>query len=644
MAGLVGVFRPDGDPRPAAAVAALLSGRTGGGEERARHWHDGPMAMGVLGASGGAHGGGFPGLLAHPPSGCVILADARLDDLFGALARHGRTHPGRPPSAAEALLSAYLALGPDLLTGLAGEFAFALWDRRERTLLLGRDPLGGRPLYVHQVAGRLVAFGSRARDLLRVPGVPETLDEGRIADFLVDRALEGVDATCTFFREIRRVPAGTVLGVTPEGERNWRFRLIEPGPTLRLGSDEAYAEAFMAVFSRAVGSRLEGDGRVGATLSGGIDSGAVSAVAASLLADRGAGPLSTLSAVGPDPDACPETRAVTVSLANPRFAPSTVSHAALGRLARELEAMAWASEEPFDGYHTLLRAVYLLARERGLTVVLDGAGADPLLGGGSRIPHLLRRGQVARALREARGLDAFWGGALPAPWQLVHGARTAFIPEAARRVVHRLGAARTAARAASASFISPDLAHRADLPGRFIRYADSRPPGALAPTEGANAARYVTSPDAVSGLESHRRVARAAGVEARDPFQDLEVVRFCLSLPGSQMMGGGWPKVVLRRATAGLVPDGVRWRRGKEHLGWAFTEALIRHLGPRLVERLEERAGLLAPFVRLKGARSAWEAYASRADDTHVEKIFDLAVLAAWLEAPRPSPGTAQDP
>lgn len=600
--------------------------------------------MGTLGAPHGRHASPAPRLLAHPPSGCVVLADARLDNRTELLRHHGRTHPGRPPSDAEAILSAYMATGAACVNHLTGDFAFALWDPAERVLLLARDPLGGRPLYVHHAPGRVVAFASRARDLFHVAGVPNALDEGRIADFLVDRALEGVDATCTFFREIRRVSAGTALILSPQAERTWRFWRLEPGPLLHLPSDDAYAEAFLDVFTRAVASRLDGHGAVGATLSGGIDSGAVSAVAGRLLAEEGRGPLPTLSAVGPDASTCPETRAVTLSLANPRFAASTLSYEALGAVAPMLEALAWASDEPFDGYHTLLRAVYLLARERGLAVVLDGAGADPLLGGGSRIPHLLRRGRFARAVREARGLNAFWGGGLPVPSQLFHGARTAFIPEVARRMVRRVGASRTAARAVGASFISPDLARRSDLPERFARYAETRPPGALARTEGYNAARYLTSPDAVSGLEGYRRIAAEAGVEARDPFQDLRVVEFCVSLPGHQVMDGGWPKVVLRRATAGLVPDEVRWRKGKEHLGWAFTEALIRHLGPRLIERLEEGSPLLAPYVRIEDARRAWTAYASQGDDHHLERIFDLAVLAAWLDAAGPAPPSLPHP
>lgn len=582
-------------------------------------------------------------LLAHAPSGCLVWADARLDNRDDVLARFGRIRPHAPPSAREAVMAAYLAEGGGCVDHLAGDFAFAVWDPRSATLLLARDRLGRRPLCLHHAPGRLLAFASWPHRLLEVPGVPRRINEGRIADFLVDQALAGVDATSTFFQGIERLPPAHTLTVSGQGVALRRYGSLEPQPLLRLPSDDAYAEAFLDVFLPAVETRIGGDAAVAATLSGGVDSGSVSAVAAELLAAAGRGPLLTVSGVGPDPAACPETRGVAASAANPHFRARTVCHAGMADLLPRLERGALEAWEPFDGYQTLLRALYLTARDEGARGVLDGGGGDILLWGGTRVAHLIRRGRLLRALREARGLAAFWGGALPATRQVAQGFRTAFIPEGVRRGWHRARVGRTAAGAVRASFVSRDLAERVHLEARFLRYLDTRAPSDLLATEGANAARYLASPDSAWGFETYHRVGAQVGVEPRDPFSDLRVVAFCTALPGDQLLRDGWPKFLLRRATAGRVPDAVRWRRGTEHLGGAFTEALAGWMGPRLAALLDDASPLLSPYVRMQDARAAWSAHAMGRGNVRGERLLELAALASWLDrirrTPDPAPG-----
>ena len=79
----------------------------------------------------------------------------------------------------------------------------------------------------------------------------------------------------------------------------------------------------------------------------------------------------------------------------------------------------------------------------------------------------------------------------------------------------------------------------------------------------------------VVARERYDRVAGQFGVEPRDPFMDRRVWEFCLSLPDSQLQTNGWPKIIMRRSMAGIVPDDVRWRKGKEHLGWTFTSKVM---------------------------------------------------------------------
>jgi asparagine synthase (glutamine-hydrolysing) len=150
-----------------------------------------------------------------------------------------------------------------------------------------------RPLYYHHTPGRLLAVASEPRAILVLEQMPYRIDEGRIADALVGE-LEGIDLTSTFFEDVYRLPPAHVLVATPRGVRVSRYWTLEAGDELRLPSNDAYAEAFLEVFTEAVRCRLRGAGPVGAMLSGGMDSGAVVAVARGLLAEAGRAPAHVL--------------------------------------------------------------------------------------------------------------------------------------------------------------------------------------------------------------------------------------------------------------------------------------------------------------------------------------------------------------
>ena len=164
-------------------------------------------------------------------------------------------------------------------------------------------------------------------------------------------------------------------------------------------------------------------------LSGGIDSGSVVAVAGSCWRPSTAGRLLTFSAVSRSGDADAETRAIHAALTMGGLDPTTVSYAELDDLLPELEQLMWDMDEPFDGSMTLIRAVYIAARRKGLRMLLDGVGGDTVLSEGRRLARLLRAGHWRTAYREATEQNRFWKGAYPPRRQLLGSARPAFVPD-----------------------------------------------------------------------------------------------------------------------------------------------------------------------------------------------------------------------
>jgi len=188
----------------------------------------------------------------------------------------------RSRTDSEVLLNAFLHWGPKAVGRFNGMFAFAIWDRIDRTLFLARDRYGIKPLY-YAWAGRTFVFGSEVKALLQHPGVTARLDQEALVEYLT---FQNYLSYRTLFAGVRLLPPGTHLTLTSEGPADvqpvqfWDYRFEEPS---HPASDGEYAEELERLFRQAVHRQLVSDVDLGSYLSGGIDSGSITAVAAAQL-------------------------------------------------------------------------------------------------------------------------------------------------------------------------------------------------------------------------------------------------------------------------------------------------------------------------------------------------------------------------
>ncbi|MES2902596.1 MAG: asparagine synthase-related protein [Pseudomonadota bacterium] len=622
MSGICGLWTFDGVTPDLDPILDQLKRR---GPDGTRRWSDGGIALGhtLLATTPEALVEKLP--LTDPATGCTITADVRLDnreELIAALGLGGET---RTIGDGELILRAYLEYGEDCPVHLLGDFAFVIWDPRANVLFCARDHMGMRQLIYHHSPEWLFAFSTEAEALVGHPLVPRRINEGRIADFLDD--LEGIDFTSTFFEEVFRLPPAHTLII----ERNIlslrRYWQLSGQPELQLDDDNAYAEAFLDVLTKAVQCRLRSAGPVGSMVSGGLDSSSVAAVAGRLKMAGGAGPLPTFSGVGPDSSTCIETRSILSVLTNPDLEGTTVSYDDLrdyqDALAHSIETIA----EPFDGQMTLVRAVYLAAHRTGVKVMLDGMGADLALTNGNRIAQFLRRLRIDLAITEARNETRFWGlGQRPAA-MLLAAAWAGLVPKQLRRFRQRL-IARKQDRAVIAGMagLTQPFAARIKIDQRralYRRHLDS-----VSPTSKEYQLRSIIHPHTTAARERYDRIASAFAIEPRDPFLDLRVLLFCLSLPRAQLRYKGWTKVILRRAMAGILPEDVAWRSGKDHLGGLFAQALIDQ-----TQSWRSRSIEVTPMLESFSAnrRLRYESQAGIISLTETQNFIELFSLGCWL-------------
>jgi len=356
-------------------------------------------------------------------------------------------------------------------------------------------------------------------------------------------------------------------------------------------------------------------------LSGGLDSNSIAAVAATQLAEASQGPLPTLSAISSNEN-CSESEAIKLAIRSPLFLPVLVRHDKFMDDPAEALRMTQNCAEPFDAYSVLHRAVYGAARDRGMKVVFDGAGADLILTAGNRVSSLLRQGNVSGAVREACLESQFWGQVWQARGIFFRAAWSVVAPAWVRRARSRLvwWIADHRMRLGRCS-VSREFARAVDL-GHRRNYVRShlwkgRPTGA------AYRAHTIGQADLVVARERYDRVASAFGIEPRDPFMDIRLITFILSLPSEHLQTDGWPKTILRRAMNTKVPAEIAWRRGKPHVGWIFVTELIRKWETVSAEQWShERVVIITdskslPKTDTQKGKDAW---------------FKVMILKSWLD------------
>ncbi len=631
MSAIAGIIRLDGAPVVPGEIEATLAAMARRGPDRRGSWHRDNAALGqaLLGTTPEAICERQP--WEHPVSGAVVVSDSRLDNRPQLLAELG--FAGRDPDTigdGELLHAAFARWGEDCAAHLLGDFSFVLWDPRKRTLFAARDVMGVRPFYYHYSPGRLFAFASEADALLEVRGVPPELDEGRIADALVQQ-LEGIDRTSTFYAAIRRLPPANTLTVSVERlDTREYWAPMADVPSGLPTTESEWIEGLRERLTTAVTRRLRSSGRVGSMLSGGLDSSSVVAIACEQLESSGTGPLATFSAVSTLPG-CPETRAIDSMLAHFGCDASRVSVDDAGDLLDSIAAGWPTMGEPFDAGMTLVDCQYLSAARRGVRVVLDGIDADNLLSEGNCLQRLARSGRWVRLLREIRGQKRFYGDAastLDSVRPLISGLP---VPQALRQIVRRNRAAREHRNLLKSTLIAPDFARRVGLDGRLQRLSAALQSHSRLSPDGL-AGTSMRSHYTTVGVERYGRVAAARGIEPRHPFLDRELIEFCSWIPWNLRLRDGWPKWALRQAMAPVLPADVAWRLGKDHLGWRFNHALLGRIARRRGFGRDVLGAGLGDYVAVQALRevTATESAWSEQNDRW-ETMFGIAALQAWL-------------
>ncbi len=598
MCGLCGILALDGAPLGEADVAPMVRLLEHRGPDGNGTWLGSGVALGhtrlaIIDLEGGVQPMG------NEDGSIQIAFNGEIYNHRELRERIAGRHTFRTRSDTEVLVHLYEERGPDFVEELEGFFAIALWDAPRRRLVLARDRLGKKPLFVARARGRSerIVFGSELRALLSVlPGTPAP-DPIALDEVL---GLRYADGSRSGFVGIEKLRPGEVRTYDQGGETSriyWSAPAAEPDA--RYASDEKLAvEEFRTHLDAAVAARLEADVPLGLLLSGGLDSTAI---------------LESLSRV-----ATGTVRTFTVGFSREKESEASIARSTARHFGSEHEEFTLTEsdlvaqvdrilthlDEPF-GDPSILPTTLVCQLARGaVTVCLGGDGGDELFGGYKRYANVLAAATRARPGALRAGL---YNAALPHLSRM--NARTAKL---SRRLADRLA---TPEMHAAREAISIDAALRASLAGERMR-AGVGPEGAIeeriagelaGPGElGARMMRHDLGhylPGLI--LTKVDRASMASSLEMRAPFLDRRMVEWAQTVPVALKIPDaerGRTKHLVRRALDGRVPDGLLDRRKKGFgtpLGRWFRKDLAAYAAEHLESsRLAADGWLDGPTVR----------------------------------------------
>ncbi len=530
-----------------------------------------------------------------------------------------RGHVFKTRSDTEVLVHLYEEEGEAFPARLNGIFAFALYDRERRVLLLARDPVGVKPLYYADVPGG-VLFASELKALRAHPAFPGELDLDALKAYLT---CEYVPAPLSIYRRARKLLPGHLLTIGPEGaklKRYWSWDIPE-SPDF---SKEAAAERLRAEVQRSVEGQLISDVPLGVFLSGGVDS---SIVAACMTAAGGSVESFSIGFEDPSFDESAYARAAAEHLGCNHHEHAFSERELLDEVPRVLGML----DEPFADPSVFPTALLSrFARER-VTVALGGDGGDELFAGYPTywvhrryglyrtMPGFLRRaglGLADRILPVSHAnltlpfkLRKFRDGAEHAMPLRQHLWLGAWTPERLARLM-------------------PGHASPADMPGAWIPPAPSSDP--VTDAQWLDFHTYLLE-DILAKVD---RASMMASLEARVPLLDPGVVRMAFSMPWSWKLDGRAGKAVFREAFARDFPTG-HFDRPKKGFGIPIARWLTGPLKPFAEELLSDGVLGALSFMDPAEPRRMWrEHLAMKAD--HRKPLWSLLCFLDWWRRERP--------
>jgi asparagine synthase (glutamine-hydrolysing) len=557
MSGILGIFNFDGAPVSPRLTGRMTEFMAFRGPDGQKTWIDGAVGLGhaMLRATDES-------LVERQPfsldNQVWIVADARVDGRSDLRRRLEAVKRGylKDATDVELILHAYLAWGEDCVSHLIGDFAFAIWDKREQRVFCARDHFGIKPFYYALTNNCLIV--SNTLDCLRLhPAVSGVLNDQAVGDFLIWESNQNPETT--FFAGVQRLPPAHTLTWSNGALRTRRYWTMPIDDEIRYRHETDYVERFVELLDVAVNDRLRTD-RVGVFMSGGMDSTTIAATANKLLSRKNAPFDLRAYTIVYDRLIPDEERRYSGLAAEHIGIPINYIVADDYQLFERFDAQETRRPEPANFPLAAMVVDQYRQMKPHTRVTLTGQGGDVVLRGSfSYLINLFKSLQFGRAVMEV-GRHALAHGRLP---QI--GFRTRI-----RRWLNKPGW-----KFSYPDWLNRDFEARLNLPERWKQLLTEQPH--VHPRR-PEAYRILTAHFWTKLFEAYDPEMTNFPIETRHPLFDLRLLRYLMALPTLPVCVD---KRLMRLAMKGLLPE-QNLRRPKAPMMADPTPGRLQNCGRRL--------------------------------------------------------------
>jgi asparagine synthase (glutamine-hydrolysing) len=540
----------------------------------------------------------------------------------------------------ETVVHGYEEWGDEVISRIHGMFALAIWDSRRRRLLLARDRLGKKPLFYYAQGSKFL-FGSEIKALLASGDIRVRPDAEGLHDYLTYLYFP---APRTAFQGINKLPPATTLSVEimPDGSLKRQQRTywdpVEVAGGMQVGTRQQTVERIRELINDAVRGRLVSDVPLGVLLSGGLDSGAITAFAAR----NSQQPVKTFTIGFHDSKFFDESESASEVARHFHTEHRTLRVEA--KCAEHMGTVVRHFDEPFGNPTAILEYLITQRMRDNVTVALSGDGGDEAFGGyvryaGASMAQKYRKLPLALTRSFSR-LSAL----LHDDTQGRHGYRrvreffeSAWLPQEEMYLQWVGYFSETEKR----SMYTPEFATQAgrrdsgDFLRQLFRRGDSLDP--MSRLGYVDMASFL----ACNCLEYADRMAMANSLEMRCPFADHRLQELGLAIPFSWKYRRGQTKAILREAMEGILPAGILSRK-KMGFNPPVPQWMTHELRPMLSELLSQRAVSRRGIFRPESVQLLLQEHLEGKRDNAL-KLWGLLMLELWfciyVDQPWDSPG-----
>ena len=516
-------------------------------------------------------------------------------------------HQFKTKSDTEVILHLYEDYGPDCVKYLNGMFAFALWDKRKKLLMIARDPFGIKPLYYKSDPGnREFIFASEIKSILTYQRSRATLNVTALYDYLTFQYVLGEK---TLFEGISKLMPGHYMLLSeerPEG-KNVKYWDVENSYDFNRSEDD-FADELCSLLEDSVRIQLRSDVPLGAHLSGGVDTGALTSIASGLLDGNGksASGFKTFTAGFKEGGIYDdrEFAGITSSFCK---SDHIVAYPTADDFEREFTRLMWFLDEPVAAPGLFPQYFVSKLAKENVTVVLGGQGSDEMLGGYTRYLILYLEQALKKSIAGSSNYDLHipLKDLLPNLPQLnkYQPLMSYFFKEGLFGEPDERYFRLILRNERIPELLSPEIQEMAKGYNPFDTFREIF--NAVPEFELLNKVLYYEMKAWLPALlQVEDRMSMAWSLESRVPFLDTRIAELAFSMPSNIKFKGGITKYILRKALKGKLPESILWRQDKLGFPVPLKQWFKKELKPFLKDKMLNNTALNRNIFRKESIES----------------------------------------